>query len=281
MEPHLYLQKTELLDNRLLVRCVGSLGIPTPLELLQIEAFESKTRRELEDMQTKYFQLILEADSGKYVDIQHARHITQIKELQIDLCHSLTAPIRKLPVETLCTIFSLCLPPHHKLVTQRSAPFVLCLVSKVWRNIARQDPTLWSRIHFNIPSTFPIRDSDSREILRSLINRTCGIPLTVSIIQSYSEIPRRFYELLHLLAECSPVCKHLSIQSHVGWTTELHSLKPEQLQRLESVSLRFRQYFQFGTKADVFSSLPNLRTAVLHVQNAEHMLAVSLPPNHF
>ena len=280
MEPHSCHQKTELLYNRLLVRCVSSLGIPTPLELLQIEAFESKTRRELEDMQRKYLQLILQADNEKYLDIQHARHIVQIKELQIDLCHSLTAPIRKLPVETLCAIFSLCLPPHRKQITQCSAPFVLCLVSKAWRDISRQDPTLWTRIHFNIPSTFPIRHPEgiNRGILRSLINRACNLPLTVFIIQSHSEIPRRFYELLHLLAECSPVCQHLSIQSDVGRTKELQSLKPEQLQRLESVSLRFRPNFRFGTKVDVFSSLPKLRTADLHVQNAEHMLAVYLPP---
>ena len=74
------------------------------------------------------------------------------------------------------------------------------------------------------------------------------------------------------------MCKHLSIQSDVGWTKELQSLKPEQLQRLESVSLRFRPYLQFGTKVDVFSSLPKLRTADLHVHNAQHMLAVYLPP---
>jgi hypothetical protein len=228
-------------------------------------------------MQTKYLHLVLKADNGKSGDLRHARHAIQIKELQIDLCHSLAAPIRKLPVETLCAIFSLCIPPGGKRLTHRSAPFVLCLVSKAWRDIAMQDPTLWSRIHFDIPTThrYPGGNHDN---LRSLIHRARSIPLTVSIIQTHTDPTlRRFYELLHLLAECTPLCRHLSIESYFGWTKELNSLEPQQFQCLESVSLRFRDSFLFGAKAHVFSSLPKLQTAELYTRNPKNMLDISLP----
>jgi len=224
-------------------------------------------------MQTKYLHLVSKADNGKSGDLRHARHVIQIKELQIDLCHSLAAPIRKLPVETLCAIFSLCIPPSGKRLTHRSAPFVLCLVSKAWRDIAMQDPTLWSRIHFDI---LPHRGN--RENLRSLIHRARSIPLTVSIIQTHTDFSvRRFYELLHLLAECTPLCRHLSIESYFGWTKELNSLEPQQFQRLESVSLRFHDSFLLGAKAHVFSSLPKLQTAELYTRNPNNMLEISLP----
>lgn len=230
-------------------------------------------------MQTKYLHLVSKADNGKSGDLRHARHVIQIKELQIDLCHSLAAPIRKLPVETLCAIFSLCIPPGGKRLTHRSAPFVLCLVSKAWRDIAMQDPTLWSRIHFEIPTTLPHRHpGGNRENLRSLIRRARSIPLTVSIIQTDTNSTlRRFYELLHLLAECTPLCRHLLIESCFGWTSELNSLTPGQLQRLESVSLRFRDPFLFGAKPHVFSSLPKLQTAELYTRNPKNMLGISLP----
>ncbi|KIM36921.1 hypothetical protein M413DRAFT_13676 [Hebeloma cylindrosporum] len=238
-------------------------------------------------MRTKYLQLVSQSDNGRFWNLR-SRDMIEIKELQIDLCQSLRAPIRKLPVETLCTIFAMCIPPPHKRPTNRSAPFVLCLVSKAWRDIVTQDPTLWTRIHFDITSTAPNRrlgHNRNRDQFRSLIHRARNIPLTISITQRRGDLDlRQFYELLHLIAECTPLCKHLLIQSYTGWTKELRSLEPQQLQRLESLSVRlhhpfFHHSFSVGTTGDVFSALPKLQTAEVHVRNPETLLAFSLPTN--
>ena len=88
--------------------------------------------------------------------------------------------------------------------------------------------------------------------LWSLIQHAHSIPLTISIVQISSQILRGFYKLLHLLVECTLLCKHLSIQSY-GWTKEVDALEPQQLQRLKSVSLSFHWTFPIGAKVDVFS----------------------------
>ncbi|KAJ3507166.1 hypothetical protein NLJ89_g6460 [Agrocybe chaxingu] len=70
------------------------------------------------------------------------------------------APIRGLPNEVLCEIFSFCFPEDHDCVMSIDAfPLVLARVCKRWRDLVFSHPLLWTSIH--IPMLPPPHRSDS------------------------------------------------------------------------------------------------------------------------
>ena len=114
---------------------------------------------------------IAEADLWKCeVEISRLEHLCQelnaekrrIKRI-IDENRCLLAPIRRLPVELLSTIFELCLPRF--IETLKSlfktlkgtgilrTPFQIATTCRSWREIAMNLPSLWSRIVLDLDST--------------------------------------------------------------------------------------------------------------------------------
>ncbi|EAU81610.1 hypothetical protein CC1G_02626 [Coprinopsis cinerea okayama7 len=74
---------------------------------------------------------------------------------RIEKYRYLLSPIRRLPPDVLITIFRHCLPEDHNgIMSLSEAPLVLPLVCRQWREVALNDPFLWSTLHIPIPD-FP------------------------------------------------------------------------------------------------------------------------------
>lgn len=103
--------------------------------------------------------------------------------LRLKTTFNALAPISRLPLETLCTIFSLATGTYSCNESSGAAPnggmISVSHVCKHWRNVALSCPTLWSAINFNtlIPECIP-----------EFLSRSQEVPLSISWIikDSYS-----------------------------------------------------------------------------------------------
>ncbi|PPR08057.1 hypothetical protein CVT24_010857 [Panaeolus cyanescens] len=73
-------------------------------------------------------------------------------QYEIDQCHQIASPIRRLPNEVLAEIFRHTLPAHRNPRTHPSdSPILLTLVCRKWREISLSMPYMWSKIHIIWP----------------------------------------------------------------------------------------------------------------------------------
>ncbi|KAJ6543635.1 hypothetical protein DFH09DRAFT_825774, partial [Mycena vulgaris] len=116
---------------------------PEGAELIFIRSAVSKTGGSLDSLETEISQL---RDRLVQLEGEHA---------SLSTYHSqniaILSPVRRLPPEVLCEIFSWTLPPVHEAFEHsklgvKVSPWVLTHISRRWRAVALSSPSLWSQI---------------------------------------------------------------------------------------------------------------------------------------
>ncbi|KAJ7505822.1 hypothetical protein B0H11DRAFT_1976328 [Mycena galericulata] len=111
---------------------------------------------------------------------------------------AIVSPLRRLPSELICRIFSMTIPPLRRLETQQ-APWYLGHICQRWRDIAVRLPMLWSS--FVIPKGGKSTADDS-EASETQFSRTGQAPLQIAIIYPVPWIHLRSPLHASLLAAC-------------------------------------------------------------------------------
>ena len=130
----------------------SSYATPTLEMLRENNMPDSDTRHEIEEIVRHANADIdfLEREISKLqttlLDLQHRRQAIQ---LHVDSNKALLAPIRRLPVEILQNIFTLCFP-FVSTANVACLPFKVSHVSAHWRAVASTTPDLWRRVELNL-----------------------------------------------------------------------------------------------------------------------------------
>ncbi|KAJ6501200.1 hypothetical protein C8R47DRAFT_970627 [Mycena vitilis] len=180
------------------------------------------------------------------------------------------APVRRVPPELVCEIFSWTLPRERQIrlgiVTQ--PPWYLGHISRSWRNIAVDLPTLWSSVDIYHSEHLPHSMASPLEMIQTQLIRSVNAPLHVNFrwcIDEPVDAPLFFdailphsnrWKSLHFI--CSQGC----------YNPLSHLLQPARgrLDRLEKLELRVSD----GPSAflplhnDIFSVAPRLRHVILN-----------------
>ncbi|KAK2462202.1 hypothetical protein APHAL10511_005790 [Amanita phalloides] len=99
-------------------------------------------------------------------------------------------PIQRLPSDLLAEIFTYCIPEmidddwRSCLVSNRSAPLLLCRVSSLWRSVAISTPRLWHTFIFekNVPHGHEKKLKSLSRGIRSWLGRSGTLPLTIRFL---------------------------------------------------------------------------------------------------
>jgi len=164
-----------------------------------------KPTMELASIETEIHELQsrLEKLHGKQVAIKQA----------LKTYNDILSPVRRLPLDVLCEIFTRCLPTERNpTMSAKDAPLLLMHVCKSWREATLSFPELWSTLHipytegnpqlalfmpqYTIDPTVQLRSLDEimnqrRQIVRDWLNRSGNSPLSLSIsyIRNVDDFP--------------------------------------------------------------------------------------------
>ncbi|KAF9061803.1 hypothetical protein BDP27DRAFT_1234582, partial [Rhodocollybia butyracea] len=102
---------------------------------------------------------------------------------------ALLAPIRRLPVEVLSEIFLFCLPVDRNPVRSvKEAPLLLTRICRRWRDIALENPRLWTGIHIFVPDIYNMPKDERRRIFEmrtagweAWLKRSGALPVSLSL----------------------------------------------------------------------------------------------------
>ncbi|KAJ3505406.1 hypothetical protein NLJ89_g7434 [Agrocybe chaxingu] len=111
------------------------------------------------------------------------------RERKLGIVSSVTAPIRRLPLELLTRIFRFTLPSGSIKPTIYKSPLALCGVSKLWWDTVVNDPQMWSQIWCHFPTCESAPSEEYDKILQRLecFSRRSGTtPLTIDIFENSS-----------------------------------------------------------------------------------------------
>ncbi|KAJ8078169.1 hypothetical protein PM082_000375 [Marasmius tenuissimus] len=114
-----------------------------------------------------------------------------------DRHRALLSPFRRLPPDIWGEIFVQCLPESNlNLCTCVSTkpPLLFTAICQTWRRIALKTPRLWTSIHIFLPGLYPGQTGNDhcrmmeskREGIKSWLNRSGSLPLTISVSMSFS-----------------------------------------------------------------------------------------------
>ena len=93
------------------------------------------------------------------------------------------SPVRQIPREIWEQIFILCIDENETpSISARCSPLSLGAVSRLWREVAINTRYLWSKIHIPISSSDIDRDQKLGDIVELWLSRSCGFPLSVSVV---------------------------------------------------------------------------------------------------
>ncbi|KAJ7658611.1 hypothetical protein DFH06DRAFT_1130901 [Mycena polygramma] len=185
-------------------------------------------------------------------------------------CHSLCAPIRRLPPELLVEIFEFCSLPGKERVEnvslvevelRRLAKYdllVLAQVSSHWHTIAMNTPRLWSTILcdtslWTLPSAKPLADT-CLSLLKTSLRRGENHPLMIELEAMRPMLQDSHQQaFMSLLSEHSSRWRKLTLWSGGDVTKYMMGAKGN-LGRLEQLHLRTTR-----TRANIFRVAPRLK----------------------
>ena len=122
----------------------GTNYVPTDDEVAQIRNLLEKPRSEAESIANEIARHTLILAALRQKQQAHAAFIANHT--------ALLALIRRLPLEVLLSIFTLCLPTDHiPSLAPHEAPMLLAHVCRRWREVVFRSPSLWTSLHINIP----------------------------------------------------------------------------------------------------------------------------------
>jgi hypothetical protein len=211
----------------------------------------------------------------KLSDLHHDGGIEEAKPIVSRSSHS---PIRSLPVEILCRIFRMCSPDNHfKRPTQSSAPLILSRVCKDWKDIAWNEPSLWTRPRVWFPPGW-IKTASRlfRSTLEVYQKRSKDADFNLSVDQTCKIIGISWKDDLKALSDTLPRCRELWISCQESdWLVQFNLLNPPVLNQLEYFFLKIHTpYGRYRMK-----NAPRLRTVRLYVITPGILEYLSLPYN--
>ncbi|CAA7268756.1 unnamed protein product [Cyclocybe aegerita] len=135
---------------------------PTEVETTIVNGFRRACEDEIRQLRAERQEKLLTIQS-LCQELVCLEGRTAERQRHIVAASSILAPIRRLPVELLSRIFQLTIPERDTLSHPSESPLLLCRVSKVWRNIVINDPTMWSQILFAFPDEGEYMDEGDEE----------------------------------------------------------------------------------------------------------------------
>ncbi|KAJ7669991.1 hypothetical protein DFH06DRAFT_159597 [Mycena polygramma] len=200
---------------------------------------------------------------------------------QVQQCTAVLAPIRRVPPEIICAIFSWTLPRTKRVAGElpTGAPWYLGQISGIWRQIALGLPSLWNSItvfHTEISSW---KDFSPLPMVAAQLIRSANAPLEVD------------FEWMTYEGEAAPFMDALLTHSHRwrsfrllccdsgGLLTLMHPAKGRlaQLDTLE-IDDSGREEGGASVASDIFSIAPNLRQVLLTNASFNHYSPALLIP---
>jgi hypothetical protein len=175
---------------------------------------------------------------------------------------NLLAPVRKLPVEILSRIFTLCLPDQEYNdggYTLRKSVMLPGQICRPWRDIAHSSPMLWSSISLAV--TWYLKP-ELMLLAMIWLRRSAGCPLSLRITGTQTH-HGEIHALLDLVVACSSRWKHIDLDIGLFQYGILHDVK-RFLPCLETLVLRDTR--DSTSVLDVFESAPQLHSVELQVQ---------------
>ncbi|KAJ7058661.1 hypothetical protein C8F01DRAFT_1302535 [Mycena amicta] len=191
---------------------------------------------------------------------------------------SLSAPIRRLPLEVLCTIFDLSGP--YDAAGPRSGPYYvewhpdaqdrlaqghllrLAAVCHFWRDVVFATPWLWSSIDVDLRDVH-WEPPDVLDLLRASLERSRGCPLTVYFHASRRDAYLTPQAPLALLLEHSERFHSAQIVCN-GWTFPNLSQLRNRIPNLVYLSLR---QLVSGVQVDFLQNAPRLRRLAVEFED--------------
>lgn len=213
------------------------------------------------------------------IELEHER---EIEESKIVVSRSSHSPIRSLPSEILCRIFRMCIPDNDfRRHTMYAAPLLLGQVCKHWREVAWNEPTLWTRPRLRF---YDGANPTGSRLLRSTLDlyraRSKDADFALSINQTLGlDLEGQYWtgdmgEISSILPRCKELW--LSCDHHV-WLELFNLLKSDDFIHLRSVFLKIHTLLHERPHLDVFSFAPSLRSVRLYLAVPEILPFLSFP----
>ncbi|KZP03829.1 hypothetical protein FIBSPDRAFT_1055056 [Athelia psychrophila] len=167
--------------------------------------------------------------------------------------------IRRLPIELLVRVFMLALPRDcPSPLRPEEAPLVLGQVSRLWRDVSRSTPSLWSTIHIQT-----IQTEEHRDAVLEWLERSRFCPLTV-----HAQLGDDGLEW-DILAGIAARIEHLDIEVVVDKLAQLFSVdgchRLDALQSLHLEVIYFMESLPFKGIAQIDLGTRAPRLARIHV----------------
>ncbi|KAJ7631359.1 hypothetical protein DFH06DRAFT_702903 [Mycena polygramma] len=197
------------------------------------------------------------------------------------------SPLRRLPTEILCAIFTLALPPFaysSNVMNVQEGPWVLSAVCSRWRTIALSQPCFWTYIFLDFTDD-PPQSSSLAALLPTLeaqLERSQQLPLHVTFRTFYEmEVEKREQRVLDLIIlHCD---RWETVDLSGPWTLYspcLESIRDE-LPLLRSLDIMVQDIDDddLGSVLDVFQDCPRLEVVYFNAgrYGGEHAIAADLP----
>ncbi|KAJ6467179.1 hypothetical protein C8R47DRAFT_1078746 [Mycena vitilis] len=183
---------------------------------------------------------------------------------------SVLSPIRRMPAELLCEIFLHTAGRPNRWdprpMLPHQVPFVLGQISRLWRNVAINLPSLWNNI--DIYDTWQLGANSTLVPLSSLktqLARSRSTPLVVTV-ESWSPTIDFVLDQLHAILPHSNHWLSLSIVcAHNTLNRLLHLLQSAkgQLSQLKRLQVDAEGLSQFWSASDLFLAAPHLCEVIL------------------
>ena len=213
------------------------------------------------------------------IDLQHER---EIEESKILVSRSIHSPIRSLPLEILCRIFRMCIPDNDfKRPTMYAAPLLLGQVCKHWRDVAWNEPTLWTRPRIWF---YDGANPTGSQLLRSALDlyrahsKDADFALSINQTLGFNSHGQYWRGDMVEISTILPRCKELWLSSgHHLWLDLFNSLNPNAFIHLRSIFLKIHTSLRERQRLEVLSVAPCLRSVRLYLAVPEVLPFLSFP----
>ncbi|KAJ7631368.1 hypothetical protein DFH06DRAFT_1224340 [Mycena polygramma] len=223
----------------------------------------------------------LKAELKKLVDERNALD-TEIRKHE-----GAISPLRRLPTEVICIIFTLALPPFaysSNVMNVHEGPWVLSAVCSRWRTIALSQPCFWTHLSLDFTNSPPESPSLPALLptLEAQLERSQQSPLHVTFRTFYEmDIEEREQRVLDLIMlHCD---RWETIDFTVPWmlfTSPCFEDIRDELPLLSSLDISVQEFDDdLGSVFDVFQSCPRLEEVYFNAgcYGEDHAIVADLP----
>ncbi|KAF9078113.1 hypothetical protein BDP27DRAFT_1207583, partial [Rhodocollybia butyracea] len=154
---------------------IGTNYAPSEAELASLQSLLVEPSSDLDQLEIEIVQAqsVLNALFSKQKRIQK----------YVEAHRALMSPVRRIPSETLASIFAWCLPTERNAVRSLAeAPLLLTTICRDWRGITLDTPQLWKSLHVYLPPD--MSDYALFERIKGItrwLERSGSLPVSISL----------------------------------------------------------------------------------------------------